>query len=128
MAAVVNPKLPADPTLLLAMVPAKNQAIRVETKAEGLLLWVPLNRPAWMAGPLSYVLPFRKEKGIALDVIGTEVFLACDGDRKVETIIEEFALRHRLRFHEARQSVVTFLRWLVERKVIVLALGPVEPV
>jgi hypothetical protein len=128
MTAIVNPPLPRDPALLLAMVPAKNGAIRVETKSEGVVVWVPLNRPAWMTGVLSYVLPFRKEKGIALDVIGTEVFMACDGERKLETIIEEFAERHRLRFHEAKQSVVTFLRWLVERKVIVLALGPVEPV
>jgi hypothetical protein len=124
----MNPSLSPDPARTLAMIPARNQAVRVETRAEGLVVWVPLQRPAWMTGPLSYLLPFRKEKGIALDAIGSEVFLACDGERKVETIIEQFAEHHRLRFHEARQSVLTFLQSLVIRKVIVLVLDPVEPV
>lgn len=108
---------------LLEMVPTKNSALQVERKPEGLIVWVPLHRPAWMAGFLASFLPLRSKKGYALDVLGSEVFDACDGTHTVEQIIEAFAERHRVRFHEARQSVQTYLRWLVERKVIALVLG-----
>jgi len=48
------------------------------------------------------------------------VLEACNGEATVETIVEGFAARHQLRFHEARQSVLSFLRMLVERRVIAL--------
>jgi dephospho-CoA kinase len=74
-----------------------------------------------MGPPLGWVLPFRKEKGVELDALGEEVFRECDGERRLEQIIERFAERHRVRFHEARQSVVQFLSLLFERKLITLS-------
>lgn len=105
---------------LLALVPGHNQAIRVEVRDDGLIVWTKIQKHWWMGPPLGWLLPFRSEKGVALDVIGREVFEACDGKRNLESIIEEFAKRHRLRFYEAKQSVVTFVRWLLERKIIYL--------
>ncbi len=106
---------------LLAMVPGQNQAIRVESYADGLIVWVKIQKRWWMGPPLGWFLPFRAEKGVALDVLGREVFEACDGQHSMESIIEEFAKRHRIRFHEAKHSVITFARWLMERKIIFLA-------
>jgi hypothetical protein len=79
-----------------------------------------------MKGPLSWALPFRPEKGVALDQLGTEVWRACDGARTVERIIDEFAERHRVRFHEARNSVVSFLHSLLQRNLLVLAVDDVR--
>jgi hypothetical protein len=110
-----------DPSMLLTMVPGQNQAIRVELRDAGLIVWTKIQTRWWMRPPLGWLLPFRSEKGIALDVLGREVFEACDGQRSLESIIEQFAERHRLRFHEARISVTTFLRWLMDRKIIYLA-------
>jgi len=102
------------------MVPTVNQAMRIESQEPGLLLWLPLQPRWWMRPPLSWILPYRKEKGIALDAMGRQVLEACNGEATVETIVERFAERHQLRFHEARQSVLSFLRMLVERRVIAL--------
>jgi hypothetical protein len=105
---------------VLDMVPTVNQAMRIESKESGLLLWLPLRPRWWMRPPLSWILPYRKEKGLLLDAMGRQVFEACTGDATVERIVEVFAERHQLRFHEARQSVLSFLRMLVERRVIAL--------
>ena len=105
---------------VLDMVPTVNQAMRIETQETGLLLWLPLRQRWWMKPPLSWIFPYRKEKGIALDAMGRQVLEACTGEATVERIVEVFAERHQLRFHEARQSVLSFLRMLVERRVIAL--------
>ena len=102
----------------LDVVPVVNGAVRVEKQDTGLLLWVPLKLRWWMGPPLGWVLPFRREKGIALDSLGREVFEACDGNSTIERIVESFAAHHKLRFHEARQSVLMFLKMLGERKVV----------
>jgi hypothetical protein len=60
---------------------------------------------------------------VALDRVGTEVWRACDGGRTVERIIDEFAERHRIRFHEARTSIVSFMRSLVDKNLLVLAVS-----
>jgi hypothetical protein len=105
---------------VLDVVPVANCALRIERQGEGLLLWVPLRPRWWMGPPLGWILPFRREKGLALDALGRQVFEACNGKSTIERIVEGFAARHQLRFHEARQLVLTFLRMLVERKVVAL--------
>lgn len=112
-----------DPALLLDGVPVPNGAVRTEIQERGLLLWVPIEKRWWMGPPLGYFLPFRNEKGIALDALGREIFCACDGIRTTEEIIEGFAKHHRLKFHDARLSVLSFLKSLVERKLVVLVAG-----
>jgi hypothetical protein len=83
-----------------------------------LVLWVPLHRRWWTQAPFSWVFPFREEKGIELDAIGREVWAEYDGRRTLEQIIDGFAARHRVRFHEARVSVVQFSSSLFERRLI----------
>ena len=111
-------------TNVLDVVPVVNVAVRIERQRSGLLLWVPLRQRWWMGPPLSWLLPFKHEKGIALDSLGREVLEACDGKSTIERIVEDFANRHQLRFHEARQSVLMFLKMLVERNVVALVAEP----
>ena len=111
-------------TNVLDVIPVVNSAVRVELQNPGALVWVPLRPRWWMGPPFSWVLPFRKEKGIALDGLGRRVLEACDGHATVERIVEDFATAHRLRFHEARQSVLVFLKMLLERKVVAFVLRP----
>lgn len=118
---------PLDILDLLAMIPVRNGAVRSQVHKGTLILYVPTQRRWWM-GPLS-LLPgvrFRMEKGHALDRLGEEVWLACDGRRSVEAIVEGFADRHKLRFHEARLSVMAFLRMLAQRNLVALAAGSRE--
>jgi hypothetical protein len=109
-----------DPARLLDTVPVPNEAVRLVPRERGLVLWVPIEKRWWMGPPLAWVLPFRSEKGIALDALGAEVYRACDGATTTERIIEAFARHHRIRFHEARLSVLAFLRSLVARNLVVL--------
>jgi hypothetical protein len=115
-----RPLATLDPARLLDAVVVKNAAVRLEQRAGAVVLWVPLERRWWMGPPFSWLLPFRKEKGVELDALGQEVFSECDGERRVEEVIERFAARHRVRFHEARHSVVQFLALLFERKLVTL--------
>ena len=112
-------EMPLDPARVLRTKPTQNRAVRVENAASGAVLFVPTARPAWLRA-LSWALPLRREKGFALDSLGTEVWLACDGSRSFEVIVVEFAARHQLRFHEARAMVAEFVRTLSERNLVAL--------
>jgi hypothetical protein len=109
---------------VLDVVPVVNDAVRIERRESGLLLWVPLQPRWWMGPPLNWILPFRHEKGILLDDLGRQVLDACDGVATVEAIVEGFAARHRLRFHEARQSVLAFLKMLGQRYIVAFVQQP----
>lgn len=117
---MARPPVPPDPATLLDLVPVANGALRREQRGTRLILWVPIRRRWWMGPPLRWLLPFRSEKGVELDALGQQVFGACDGTRTTEQIIAEFAECHRLRFHEARLSVLSFLKSLSERKLVAL--------
>ena len=104
----------------LASRPTANQAVRTERRGEELVLWIPIQKRLWMNRPFSWFFPYRSEKGAVLDRLGEEVWQACDGKHTTEQIVEQFAARHQLRFHEARLSVMQFLRMLVRRNLVAM--------
>jgi hypothetical protein len=109
---------------LLDAVPVQNEAVRTEPQAGGgLVLRVPIKRRWYARPPISWILPFSRDRAVGLDRLGREVWEACDGDRTVEEIVETFSAAHELRFHEARISVMQFLRGLTRRGLVVLV-GP----
>jgi hypothetical protein len=110
---------------VLDLIPTQNRAVREEQNAGTVVLYAPI-RWSWWLRALSWLLPLRRERGFALDALGQEVWRACDGERTVEMIVEAFAERHRVRFHEARQSVLTFLKLLSERNLIAILLDGAE--
>ncbi len=107
---------------LLDATPVANQAARIEKHGEGMVVYLPIRRRWWMKPPFSWAMPYRDERGVALDKLGTEVYRAVNGRRTVEQIIDAFAEAHRLRFHEARLAVMQFLRMLAERNIVALAI------
>jgi len=109
-----------EPAVVLDTVPTMNQAVRLELRAEGAVAWIPIQRRWWMGPPFSYLLPYRKERGFALDSLGHQVLLWCDGTRTTEELIELFADRYKLRFHPARLTVLAFLRTLISRNLVAL--------
>lgn len=112
------------PEQVLRARPTANRAVREERTATGVVLFVAIARPAWLRAA-SWFLPLRSERGFALDQIGEEVWHACDGSHSLEAVVDEFAARHRLRFHEARVLVAQFLKTLTERNLVALVV-PVE--
>ena len=106
---------------LLAAVPYRNEAMQLTPRAGGgALAVVPIRRPRWLAGPLSWILPFSSHRQVQLDPAGADVLARCDGRQTVETIIEQFAAEHKLSFREAQLPVMQFLRQLTERGLIAI--------
>lgn len=113
---------------LLDAVPVRNEAVEASQPIgrNGGVLSVPVQRRWWMGGPVGWVMPFRDRQKLGLDVLGREVWDAMDGESTLETIIEAFAQRHKLRWHEARVSVMAFVKGLVDRRLAVVAVREVE--
>lgn len=108
--------------LLLRMVPVVNEAVEVHRQGKAVTLVVPIRQRKWMGRPLSWVFPFRTERRYALDHVGQEVWRSCNGRRTTEQIIERFASKYNVRFHDARLAVTQFLQTLVQRKLVALVM------
>ena len=103
----------------------RNEALSVQTSAQGELeIRLPLRKLNWLVPPLSWVFPTRESKLLRLDGLGSEVFRLCQQEREVQWIVDAFAERHRLTFHESRVAVTQYVRSLVERRVLILVGSP----
>ena len=111
---------PSGPDSDAATDPGLGDEPEPPTRTPPLTLFVPLRRPWWLRGPVGWLLPLRDRRGVALDGLGTWVWHACDGQRNLGQIVEHFARRQSLGFHEARLLVSTFLRQLTQRRLLVL--------
>lgn len=108
-------------------VPVRNQAAGVVDEGDTVRVSVALRRSRWLVPPISWIIKPRSDKTFGLDELGTEVWRLSDGKRTVEQIIDVFAERHRLTFHEARVSVTTYVKELMQRGLLVIAAeGPEE--
>jgi len=110
---------------MLTAIPIQNVAAKVKPGKESgtLSISVP-NRPDWWhkIPPVSWVVRPPKFKLLVLDAIGAPVWDLCDGKTTVEQIVEFFAERHQLTFHESRVSVTSYLRLLIQRGALAVAL------
>jgi hypothetical protein len=110
-------------TKMLDTCPIPNEAARlVHSDEEGAVYEIPLRRPGWYRAPISWFLPMRRFSKVFVYGAGREVLDLCDGERDVESIIEEFAERHDLTFHESRVSITQYFRSLVERGMLAVAI------
>jgi hypothetical protein len=57
----------------------------------------------------------------SLDAFGREVYEACDGESDVRTIVRGFAKRHHVSIAEAEHAVTMFLKTLVSKGVVAMA-------
>jgi len=103
--------------------PVQNTAVRVEHKRpNSVIIHVKRKKPWYMAPPLSWIIPARPTQALTLDAIGSEIWGLCNGQRTVEDVVDIFALRYRLSFHEARISVTEYLKTLIQRSVLAIAM------
>lgn len=118
---VINPDVELEIDTLLSAVPVRNESIRFEKHGDDqLLVYVPIKKRWYMGPPLSWIMPLSRDRVIALDKIGREIWELCDGQHRIEQIVEKFAEHHHLRFHQARLSIMEFLRQLTRRGLIVV--------
>ncbi|MDA1044673.1 MAG: PqqD family protein [Verrucomicrobia bacterium] len=101
--------------------PLRNEAARVEEPGDGtVVVHVPRKANHDLRPPLSWIVPVGPERRIVLDGVGHQVWALCGQSRTVEEIIDIFAARHLLTFHEARVSVTDYLKQLIRRGVLAI--------
>jgi len=66
-------------------------------------------------------LPDEINRQFDLDSIGVEVLDMCDGNKSVRYIIRKFAKTHKVNEHEAEKAVVAFLRTMMQRGLVMMA-------
>lgn len=102
--------------------PLANAAARPEPDAAGgVVVHVPRKKSPYRP-PLSWIVRVRRERRVEMDTLGAFVWRLCDGTRTVGQIVDAFAQRHRLTFHEARVAVTGYLAALIQRGVLAIQL------
>lgn len=108
---------------MIDSIPVKNEAADViEASGGRVQLCVHNQRPVWHRGPLALLIPMRESRSIELDELGSRLWRACDGKNRVGDLIDQFALRERLEWHEARLLVTGALRSLIEKGILAVAM------
>ena len=105
--------------MFLRAVPYLNQAAELAPQPDGRVTAnIPIPKPRFLVPPLSWLMPFSKQRRVELEPVGAAVLNLCDGRRTVEAVIESFAARHKLSFREAQLPVTQFLRQLAQRGLV----------
>jgi hypothetical protein len=87
-----------------------------------LTLQVPTKKPDYLIPPLTLIIRPPAYRSFVLDPVAADLWTWCDGKNRVEQVIELFARKHNLTFHESRVSVTTYLKELVKRGVFAVAI------
>jgi len=107
----------------LLATPVKNAAIRFERLGDdGVMISVQRKKPRYLIPPISWLIKINMTRRIQLDRLGLFIWESCDGEHDVESIVDAFARRYRLTFHEARVSVTSYIKDLVQRGALVLVI------
>ena len=107
---------------LYRAVPVQNEGAKRLPVKDGLVLEIPLKKPAGRWSLLAWFVPVSSHRRVYLDELGCSVFVDCDGKTSVRKIIHRFADRYRLTFHEARLSIMMFLKSLIRRGALAIVL------
>ncbi|HMO49931.1 MAG TPA: PqqD family protein [Kiritimatiellia bacterium] len=109
---------------MLASTLYRNLKVQAEwnDKRTQMILKVPTKRPSYLVPPISWVVKPPTHRSLYLDRIGADLWEWCDGRTTVEQVVEKFAAKHNLTFHESRVSATTYLKELVKRGALAVAI------
>ena len=110
----------------LAARPLRNPELETERTDDGEVSVKLPRRKVWWLNLLAKFGSIPEYRTIALDRVGTSVWELCDGEHTVKELIGTLAERHQLARKEAELSMVTYLRELAERGIIVLVVEETE--
>ena len=103
----------------MAARPERADAVHAEERPNGgLLVTVRLPKRRffrWMSTDGTF------ERSFGLDPLGREVYEACDGRTSVRSLVRQFAAEHSVTKPEAEVAVTTFLKTLVSRGLVNIA-------
>jgi hypothetical protein len=108
---------------MLTARPVRNMAADAKIDGDELRISVP-TKPAWWYNvpPVCWIVHPAKARIFILDRVGRPLWDWCDGERTVEQLVDLFAEKHNLTFHESRVSVTNYLRLLIARGALAVAL------
>ena len=108
---------------MLEATPVRNSAAAVKRRgSDGLSVEVKTIKPGYYVPPISWIMRVPEKRVAHLDRLGAEIWNLCDGVRTVEQIVDQFADNHRLTFHEARVGASSYMKMLVRRGALVMAM------
>lgn len=100
---------------VLRLYPLRNPAVAYETREDGsCLLRVPF-RPKGIVRLFSRIFKLPDEHKIELDETGSTVWLLCDGQHSVESMVQRLVNQYKLERREAEFSLFAFLNTLSQR-------------
>ena len=109
-------------TTQLSATPVRNAAAKVMASSEADRLVVAIDLKYTGSSRLfAGLLRTKKQKQYELEGLGLELYNRFDGNCAVEELIDELIERYKLTFFEARALVLTYLRMLTDRGLIVMA-------
>ena len=79
-------------------------------------------RKTWWLNLLAKMGGFPEYRILTLDRVGSWVWDLCDGQHTVKELVARLAEEHQLSRKEAEVSMVTYLRQLVQRNLVALAI------
>lgn len=104
----------------LAAKPLRNPELEAERTEDGEVSVKIPRRKVWWLNLLAKFGSVPEYRIVALDRVGSSVWELCDGEHTVKELIGTLAQKHQLGRKEAELSMVTYLRQLAERGIIVL--------
>jgi hypothetical protein len=108
-----------DRRVALSARPEQTPTIGIQEREDGgVQVSIRLQRRPWLGlfGKYGDV-----ERTFGLDPLGREVYEACSGKADVKTLIRRFARNHKVSRAEAELAVTTFLKTLLQKGLIVMA-------
>lgn len=105
----------------LSALPVRNARLTTKRGENNELMLVVPRRSDWVGRVLSVVFVVPKERLIALDEVGADIWELCDGSHTVGQLIEIVGKKHKLNRKEAEVSLTTYLRQLGKRGLIAFA-------
>jgi hypothetical protein len=105
----------------LASVPLRSTSVREEETDEGYARLVAPRRDSWWVRAMAKIFYVPDARRVTLDEIGTFVWRQCDGKHNMRDIIQALCKRYKLHRKEAEVSVVAYLRQLMKRGLLGIA-------
>ncbi len=99
-------------------IPVKAPVVKTERKEDKVYVTVEVERPGWQQ-----ILGAARtcKRTFGLDTYGQEVYESCNGKNTVEKNVRRFAEHHHLSIAEAEVSVTTFLKTLMKKGLVGMA-------
>ncbi|HCQ01189.1 MAG TPA: hypothetical protein DIT99_11065 [Candidatus Latescibacteria bacterium] len=118
-----SPSLPRRE--LLRSKPIRNSRLKWEENTDGEVVLAIPRRRTWWLNLVSRVFYVPSKRTVVLDEIGSWLWSLCDGQNTVDHVITTVRERYKLERKEAEVSTLTYLKQLMEKGLIGLAVSHV---